>query len=143
MRSGLHTFRLPRWGRILSALVVGALLMQGPVQGLLQAAHEALGTHQCAHAQHDMCPRNPDGPCTCAHTDSDTSPEGPIMRACHDGSQAPGAVPVPRWQSPSAPTAVPSPLTSETTRLALSPPPPPERLGDDIFRPPRTTPLYA
>ncbi|WP_263809986.1 MULTISPECIES: hypothetical protein [Salinibacter] len=143
MRSGLRTFRLPRWGRILSALVVGALLMQGPVQGLLQAAHEALGTHRCAHAQHDMCPRNPDGPCTCAHTDSDTSPEGPIMQACHSGSEVLGPTPVPRWQSPSAPAAVPSPLTSETTLLALSPSPPPERLGDDIFRPPRTTPLYA
>ena len=143
MGSGLRAFRLPRWGRTLSVLVVGALLMQGPVQGLLQAAHEAQGTHQCAHAQHDMCPRNPDGPCTCAHPDPDPGAEGPIMRACHSGSEVLGPTPVPRWQSPSAPPAVPSPLTSETTLLALSPPPPPERLGDDIFRPPRTTPLHA
>ncbi len=144
MPAGLGAFRLPRWGRTLSVLLVGALLMQGPVQGLMQAAYEALGAHQqCAHAQHDVCPRSPDGPCTCAHTNPDTESEGPVMRACHSGSRVLAVVTVPRWQTPSAPTAVPGPLVSETTLLPLSPLPPPQRLGDDIFRPPRTTLLRA
>ena len=142
MHPALRTFRPRRWGRVLAVLLAGVLVMQGPVQGLLQAVHEAAGSHQCAHAHHDVCPRNPDGPCTCVHSaPADTEAEGPLLKACHGGSDAQGPVPVPRWQSFSPPALVPEP---HTAALTLSPPPavvPPQRFGDEILRPPRTTSL--
>jgi hypothetical protein len=141
MHHVLRTFRPRRWGRVLSVLLVGVLMMQGPVQGLLQAAHEAWGTHSCAHTHHNVCPRNPDGPCTCAHSDPvDPEAEGPFLQACHGGSDAEGPVPVPRWQPVSSPALVPKPHMAALTLSAPPAAPPPQRYGDDILRPPRTTP---
>jgi len=115
--------------------------MQGPAQGLVQVAYEAAGTHQCAHAQHDVCPRNPDGPCTCAHTDpGDAKSDGPILRACHGGSDAQGPLPVPRWQSPGAPAGVPGPHVSAVALWSPTLPLPPQPPVDEILRPPRTAP---
>lgn len=143
MRPELRAFRLSRWGRPLVVLLVGALLIQsGPVREIVQEAQVAWGSqHQCAHASHDVCPRNPDGACTCAHPEPvESESKGPIIRACNGGSDAVSPITVPQWQStPTAP--VPSPRVSaddlQGIHLSLSS----QRLVDEVFRPPRMTPL--
>jgi len=141
MGSGLRAFRLPRWGRALSVLVVGALLVQGPIQGLVQAVQVTWGPqHQCAHTFHDVCPRNPDGPCTCAHPEPGQSEsEGPVIRACNGGSDAVSPITLPQWQSTRA-DPVPSPRVSTGDLLGVHLSLSSQRLVDEVFRPPRTTP---
>lgn len=111
------------------------------MQELVQRVHEAWGTQHCAHAhQQDVCPRNPDGPCTCVHSSpAEPDTDGPVLRACNGESDAVSTVSAPRWQS-SDPPAVPAPPVSDddlrSVPLSLSS----QRLGDEVFRPPRTVP---
>lgn len=143
MRSATQPFWVVRWGRPLVVLLIGALLIQsGPIRGLVQAVPATWGPqHQCAHAAHDVCPRNPGGPCTCAHSDPPASEsKGLVLRACNGGSDALGPISVPRWQSSQA-TSVPAPRVSTDPLGEVHLPLSSQRFGNEVFRPPRTTPV--
>ena len=140
MSSGLHPFQSARWGRLLVLALAGTMLLQAaPVQSILSVVRHAQ-EHQCAHR--GVCPRNPDGPCPCDHSGSaDTeSRDGPRLKACeggHGGVLAP--VTAPKWQSPET-AGGPAPRVSGTEYSHLYQLLSSQRLGDEIFRPPRTTP---
>lgn len=148
MTTAVRPFRTARWGRWLSIVLAGALLLQGgPMRILVHAAGQAGADKTCQHhAQQEVCPRNPDGPCTCTHHDTqEPSSEsgdstGPVFEAC-DGGGANALSPSlsPLGWTPVA-TSHLGPRISENRYAHLHLSVSPQRVGDDVFRPPRTAP---
>ena len=141
MASESFPFRLSRWARLLALVLAGTMLLQsGPVRLLVQQIRPGHAEHVCQRCANGVCPRDPEAPCTCAHSDSDESDaEGVVLKTC-DGEAADALAPVvPKWQSSDV-EAPPSPRVTDTEFSHLYPPLSPQRLGDEIFRPPRTTP---
>ena len=140
MRSGSLPFDPSRWARLLALVLAGTMLLQsGPVRLLVQQLRPAHAEHVCQRCANGVCPRDPEAPCTCAHSEPAES-DGVVLTTCdRDGAEALAPV-VPKWQSSEGPDA-PSPRVAETEFSHLYPVLAPQRLGDDIFRPPRTTPL--
>jgi hypothetical protein len=141
-------FRRASWGQWLALVLAGAMLLQyGPVRVLVQVAGQVGAEKTCRHhAKQKVCPRNPDGPCTCTHHDTQDhssksgSPEGPVIEAC-DGkgpsTLSPSLSPL-AW-TPVA-TIRPAPRISTSAYAQFATSLSPQRVGDDVFRPPRTTP---
>jgi hypothetical protein len=141
-------FRHAWWGQGLALVLAGALLLQGgPVRVLVQAAGQAGANEPCRHhARQEVCPRNPDGPCTCTHHDTQDhsseseTPEGPAFEACNGadpGALSPGTSPLgwtPVRGSRPSPHIYIHRYAHRYSTLS------PQRVGDDVFRPPRTTP---
>jgi hypothetical protein len=141
MRSGSLPFRLSRWARLGALMLAGAMLLQsGPVRLLVQQIRPAHVHHACPRCADGVCPRTPESDCACTHSDSDESDtEGVVLKTC-DGEGAEALAPVvPKWQS-STTTSAPSPRVLDTERSHLDPSLSSQRLGDEIFRPPRTAP---
>ncbi len=148
MSPGSLSFQLSRWGRGLALLLVGALLLQtGPLRGLVQSMQHTVVEKQCRHhANQEVCPRNPEGPCTCMHHDTQDrsseseSPVGPVFEACNGGGTdalSPSISPLgwtPVGSSRPAPHVTSTDYAHSYRSLS------PQRVGDDVFRPPRTTP---
>ena len=141
MTPGPSPFRLSRWARLLVlALAATMLLQSGPARLLVQQVRPGHAEHVCQRCENGVCPRDPEAPCTCAHSDSEASDmEGVVLKTCdRDAAEALAPV-VPKWQSPEAPDA-PSPRVTRTERSPLYSSLSSQRLGDEVFRPPRTTP---
>ena len=148
MRSGSLPFQLSRWARLVALVLAGTMLLQsGPVRLLVQSAGQTWAEKPCRHhAEQTVCPRNPDGPCTCTHHDSENtasnsdSPAGPAFEACDGG----GATALSPSTSPLAWSPIgtirPTPRVADNGYPSLSHALSPQRLGDEVFRPPRTTP---
>lgn len=148
MLPGPHPFQRSRWERVLVLLLAGALLVQaGPLRVLVQSAQHRLAEKTCRHhAGREVCPRNPDGPCTCTHPDSgrrssdSESPVGPVFEACNGGGAdalGPSTSPL-GWTS--VVTSRPAPRVSEEGYAHIYQALSPQCLGSEVFRPPRTTP---
>lgn len=148
MKFGASPFRLSQWARLLALGLAGAMLLQsGPVRVFVQSAGQTLVEKPCRHhAEQMVCPRNPDGPCTCTHGDSEgagadsESVAGASFEACNGdsaGALSPSISPL-GW------TLIgmnrPGPHVSENSYTPLRSSLSPQRVGDDIFRPPRTMP---
>lgn len=131
------------WTRLVALLLGGVLLFQAaPVQPVLQLVQHV----ECPCDHEGICPRNPNGPCTCDHSSSSSDAgmavaDGPVFQDCDGASQnAVNTVstikalfgPTPEAPDPSLRFNEPS-FSSD----ALSP----QRMGDDIFRPPRVDAL--
>ncbi|MFP4228551.1 MAG: hypothetical protein ACLFTE_06965 [Salinivenus sp.] len=134
-----RTDRISSWARGLALLLVLSVGVQGvPLQAVVQSVQHATAHHQCDHPE-GVCPMNPDGPCTCDHGDTTSdSTDEPVFTSCnsHDSSVALTttrltwvAEPAPQLPRRHATTAAPRPRHS----ILVS-----QRVGDDIFRPPRT-----
>lgn len=128
-----------RWARGLALLLVAAVGLQGvPLQTLVQSAQHATAHHQCDHPE-GICPMNPDGPCTCDHgdTSSDATDE-PVFTSCnsHDSSVAPPPTRL-MWVS-DAGIQLPRPRPTSVDQRPRYSVLVSQRMGDDIFRPPRT-----
>lgn len=148
MTVATRPFQHAWWGQWLALVLAGALLLQGgPVRILVQAAGQAGAEKMCRHrAQQKVCPRNPDGPCTCTHRDTrghsseSESPTVPAFEACDGGGAAalsPGMSPL-AWTPVG--TSRPRPHISDHRYAHCHASLSPQRVGDDVFRPPRTTP---
>jgi len=126
-------------------LLVGVLGLQVlPVQLVYPTAS---AHHECA--ERGFCPRNPDGPCLCAHhgTEAGThhaeapdpdglAPHASTMQACGGTTDAP--LLVSGWVKGVVVSTRVVPMPPRTDRWA----PPfhslvPQRCGADIFRPPK------
>ncbi|MFB6229748.1 MAG: hypothetical protein ABEL04_01225 [Salinibacter sp.] len=130
-----------RWGRLLVLALAGTLLLQsGPVQVLVQQARSVYTQQTCSRCAGGVCPRTPDGDCSCTHSEpAESGADGVVLKTCdRDRSEALAPV-VPKWQS-SGTTDAPSPRVISTRLPHLYQSLLPQRLGDEIFRPPRTTP---
>gem|GEM_PF-2789110 len=142
MTAGLRAFRPVRWGRLLVLLLAGALLVQsGPVSVLVQQMGLVQAPHTCQHCENGICPRNPDASCVCSTpSPAPSDVDGPRLRHCdRDPSEAFALFATPKW-APDTRMTPPAPRTSSAgyghQDHALAP----QRLGDEVFRPPRTTP---
>lgn len=141
MTAGLHPFQSSRWRQLFVLLLTGAMLLQsGPVQFLVQQVHQVTVQDPCSHCANGVCPRDTDGSCSCAHSEpADSEWDGVVLRSC-DGDATEALAPVvPKWRSSEA-TGPPTPRVSGTEYSHLYHPLSPQRLGDEVFRPPRTTP---
>ncbi len=148
MRFGIYPFYLSPWARLLALGLAGTMLLQsGPVRVLVQSAGQTLAQKRCRHHTEQMvCPRNPDGPCTCTHDDSEgagvdsESVTGATFEACNGG----GAGALSPSISPLGWTPVgtnrPGPHVSENSYAPRYSSLSPQRVGNEIFHPPRTTP---
>lgn len=132
--------RFSRWGQLLALLLAGGVLMQGlPVQTILSHTQQAAAHSECECHQRGVCPRNPDGSCTCSHSDpADSSADGPVLQSCDGGHQT---APIPaspsKWLSVVEPPA-PSPRLSDRRQMPFYSGLSPRQVGDEVFRPPRS-----
>lgn len=133
-----------RWARLLAVVLAGLVLGQvTPVQPLLSSVWPA---QECQCVHHGVCPRNPEGPCTCDHsapasdsgsTADPTATDGPVLKDC-DGASPTAlgvasplkALLVPGWKRPVPFHHLFDPSFRNDD---LSP----QRMGDEVFRPPR------
>jgi len=148
MTTAARSFQRAQWGQWLVFVLAGALLLDGPVRVLVQVAGQTVGEKVCRHHGHqEVCPRNPNGPCTCTHdhdpqssTSDSESLSSPAFEACNGG----GADALSLSLSPLAWTPVapvrPAPRISTSAYARFASSLSPQRVGDDVFRPPRTTP---
>lgn len=130
---------ISRWAQSLALVLAGVVLLQsGPIQSVVHSIQSV--QHECSCHRDGICPRNPDGPCTCDHhsapADADSS-EGPVFRVCHDTqSDAVRTVVTPkRVFNREARGPIPPVFTHrrpvEYDELS------PQRVGDDVFHPPQ------
>lgn len=139
-------FQRARWGAWLALVLAGALMLGGPMRGLVLVAGQTVGEKMCRHhARQEVCPRNPDGPCTCMHHDTqDQSSEsgeskGPVFEACDGGGAnalSPSLSPL-GWTPVATSRLGPRIFKNRYAQVAHSLSP--QRVGDDVFHPPRTT----
>lgn len=133
------TDRLAYWVQALSLVLALAIGVQGvPLQALVQSVQSPSPHHECSHAR-DYCPMNPNGPCQCNHTE--TGADGttePTFQACTGGGSTIISTAVwGKWLlevGTGTPVPQKRPFTRRSTVSTLSP----QRVGDDVFRPPRT-----
>lgn len=149
-----QTLRDPWCARLLVLLLVGAL---GAHVFPVEAVADHLGSagdahHECPH--HDgeaadgehgamclmTCPANPGEPCTCnerSAPDARTS-DGLLLRTCDSGDPGLQATPFSsKWLVEGAVDSITSPAPRAAAFGALFTDIAPQRMGDDIFRPPR------
>lgn len=142
MGAFLPSYGLPLWARGLALLLVGGMLWQsGPVQ-LLQR-HAASHAHTCHHCTDGMCPRTPSEACTCTASAPAGASGALFVESCdHPGPTAPAPLLTTKWAGV-VPARVPHPR--EHTKQPVHRPCRlvPQRLGDEIFRPPRMGVLRA
>jgi len=120
---------------ILLALVVG---LQGlSLQAVVHAFHVAPQQQECTHPK-GFCPMNPGGPCECDHNDaSSEAPNEPTLRPC-DGGDSDGVFsPTPGVWLAASVDRIPLPRKSSVSRLVVPFSRSSQRMGDDVFRPPR------
>jgi len=136
----IPSFGGSRWGRLLVLALAGTLLLQsGPVQVLVQQIRSVHTQQTCPRCASGVCPRTPGSDCACTHSDSgESDTEGLVLKTCDRGAVEALAPVVPKWQS-SGTTDAPSPRVADTELPSLYLSLSPQRYGDEIFRPPRTT----
>lgn len=121
-------------------VLVGALVGQGlPLHTMVQYVEKAAAQHECACAQQGVCPENSGGPCACDHSGSldTTADDASVLPSCRAGQPDKNFVAdVSKWifNGGSAALLDSLPISfGPHFYLTLSP----QRLGDEIFRPPR------
>lgn len=127
--------QLSRWGRVLALALVVVVTGQGmPLQSIVHSLQHDAAHHQCDHSD-GICPMNPNGPCTCDHS-SDESTDGPALQSCSSSQASAVAATLSRWipwsrvQGPAPQMHVQSQAAVYTIRSS-------QRMGDEIFHPPR------
>jgi len=146
MRVSPASHRVSTWYRIgvlAVALVVG--LQGAPVQKLA----EYMSPEPCVCEEQGFCPRNPDGACACDHhghddrapssrteAESGNAFDGPVLQSCETTSADVVTFLSPiKWVVESSRVALPPSSSAPATpalRTVSS-----QRVGADIFRPPR------
>lgn len=133
-----------KWTGLLALCLGGILLVQAaPVKSVLQFVQHA--ECQCAHV--GVCPRNPEGPCPCDHSSSadptaatDAPTDGrPIVQEC-DGPSSNALGVMSTIKALFTPTLErPAPFLRPTDSSSASEDLSSQRVGDDVFHPPRAT----
>lgn len=138
MRFAPATLGADAWSQLLVLVLAGGVLLQGlPLGTVVHHVWQAGETHQCAH-HGGVCPRNPDGSCTCDHGDAHDA-ASPIIQSCGE-AHAPTVVRAGsfKWVPRANPLGL-SPRVMERPRPPASVDLVPQRFGDEVFRPPRPT----
>ena len=149
-----QTLRDPWCARLLVLLLVGALGMHMfPVEAVADHLEQMSDPHHdCPHHDNEAdghehgamclmtCPANPGNPCTCEErsaSDERTS-DGLVLRTCD--SEDPGLQATPfssKWLVEGAVDSITSPAPRAAAFGAAHTDIAPQRMGDDIFRPPQ------
>lgn len=142
MTPGPSPFRVSHWARLLVLVLAGTMVLQsGPVRVLVQQVRQVQVQHTCHHCANGVCPRDRETPCSCAHSGpAESETDGLLLRSCNE--ETPGALaPVsgPKWRVSGIVSTL-APRLSDAGYTSLYQPLTPQRLGDEVFRPPRTAP---
>lgn len=121
-------------------VLVAGLLGQGlSIATMVQYVEHGVTQHQCACAHQGVCPKNPGNPCACDHSGfgDTTADTQSVSTSCHDGQPNKNVVAdVQKWIHVRGSDALVAPLSVSSSvhfYLELSP----QRLGDEVFHPPR------